>query len=531
MLMKRISFLLLFLSVSLLACHAQFSFRVGKNSPSRKLQMAEMMINALYVDSVDEDELTEAGIRGMLKSLDPHSSYSNAKEAKMMRESLGGDFEGIGVQFQMIEDTLVVIQPTPNGPSQKAGIVSGDRIVTVNDTAIAGVKMLQAEIMRRLRGKKGSIVRLGVVRRDVKEVLQFDVKRAVIPLRSVDASYMVAPGTGYVRLSSFGEKTHDEMMAAISQLSQRGMKNLILDLQDNGGGLLTSAVAIANEFLDAGDTIVYMEGRSAPRQVYKARGNGRMKHIKLYVLVNEYTASAAEIVSGAVQDHDRGVVVGRRTFGKGLVQRPVDLPDGSMMRITIAHYYTPTGRCIQKAYKKGETDDYAKDIENRLRRGELTNADSIHFADSLRYYTLREHRVVYGGGGIMPDVFVPLDTLRFTRFHRQLMAKNIILNQLNKYIDAERRHLQRTYKSFDAFEKSYELPSSLTDNVIKEAKSKGVEPKDAGELATTMPYLKTQLKALVARDLWTMNEYFQVWNQQSDILKRALLLISNGEKQ
>lgn len=316
--------------------------------------MAEVAINNYYVDSVDESKLVEDAIRGMLEKLDPHSSYTNAKETKSLNEPLQGDFEGIGVQFNIVDDTLVVMQPTTGGPSEKVGILAGDRIIAVNDTAIAGVKMDRSDIVRRLRGKRGTKVTLTVIRRGVDKPLSFIVKRAKIPVLSVDAAYMIRPGIGFVRLENFGEKTHEEMMCAIDSLKKLGMTDLILDLQDNGGGYLEAAARIANEFLSDGDMIVYTEGLHAPRREFKAFGNGRLQQGRVVVLVNEFTASAAEIVSGAIQDHDRGTIVGRRSFGKGLVQRPFGLPDGSMIRLTIAHYYTPSGRCIQKPYKKGD---------------------------------------------------------------------------------------------------------------------------------------------------------------------------------
>ena len=506
------------------SCHAQIRLNLGGDSPLRKLQVAEMAINNLYVDSVDEAKLAEDAIRGMLEKLDPHSSYTDAKETKAMKEPLQGDFEGIGVQFNMMEDTLVVIQPTLNGPSEKVGIIAGDRIISVNDTAIAGVKMERSEIMKRLRGKKGTKVRLGVVRRGVKETLYFVVKRDRIPVHSLTAAYMIRPETGYIRLESFGAKTYDEFMQAADSLRRQGMKRLILDLQDNGGGYLEAAVSIANEFLSKGDMIVYTEGRAVRRYEYKAHGNGILQDLPVTVLINEYSASASEIVTGAIQDHDRGTVVGRRSFGKGLVQRPIDLPDGSEIRLTVAHYFTPSGRCIQKPYKKGDLKDYQQDMENRLKHGELTNPDSIHFADSLRFETLKKHRVVYGGGGIMPDVFVPLDTMRYTRFHRQLNAKSIIINQLLKYVDNNRKQLRRNYKTFDAFMQSYEVPEQLVDAIRAEGTKQKIEPKDDDELNRTLPYLRRSLKAQVARDLWGMNEFFRYWNENDDIVQKALVI-------
>ena len=514
-----------FVSLFSVESNAQFRINLGGGSPLRKLQIAEMAINNLYVDTVNEEKLVEDAIRGMLKELDPHSTYANAKEVKAMNEPLQGNFDGIGVQFNMVEDTLLVIQPTTNGPSEKVGIVAGDRIVTVNDSSIAGVKMPKEEIMKRLRGPRGTKVRLGVVRRGVKEMLRFTVQRDKIPVKSIDAVYMIRPEVGYIRIGNFGATTHAEFMEGIEKLQQLGMRDLILDLEDNGGGYLQSAVQIANEFLQKNDLIVYTEGLRTRRQEYKADGHGKLLSGKVIVLVNELTASAAEIVSGAIQDQDRGIIVGRRSFGKGLVQRPVDLPDGSMIRLTIAHYYTPAGRCIQKPYKKGDLKEYEMDFENRLKHGELTNRDSIHFADSLKCLTLRKQRTVYGGGGIMPDEFVPLDTLQYTKFHRQLAAKSIIINANLKYIDNNRKQLKKQYPTFESFRDSFQVPQSVIDGIMAEAEKQKVKAKDDAELQRTLPYLRLQLKALIARDLWDMNEYFQLMNTKNHIVQRALQLI------
>lgn len=504
------------------AAPAQLKIDYSPNSPLRKLQMAEMAINNLYVDSVDEKKLVEDAIRGMLKELDPHSSYADPEEVKAMNEPLQGGFDGIGVQFNMVDDTLLVIQTVSKGPSEKVGIMAGDRIVSVNDTAIAGVKMKKELIMKRLRGPRGTKVKLGIVRRGVRDELYFTVKRDKIPVNSVDAVYMIRPQVGYIRIGSFGATTYKEFMSGVDKLKKKGMKRLILDLQDNGGGYLQAAVEIANEFLPGGDLIVYTDGRAQPRQEYKARGNGSLLSDSVTVLVNEFTASAAEIVTGAIQDHDRGTVMGRRTFGKGLVQRPLELPDGSMIRLTVAHYYTPSGRCIQKPYKKGDLEDYANDFDKRLKHGELTNRDSIHFADSLKFYTLKKHRAVYGGGGIMPDVFVPLDTLKYTKLHRQLVMAGIVVNSSLRYIDEHRRQLKREYPTFEAFDERFSVPQSLIDTVFAEGEAKKIKPKDDDELKRTMPYLTNQLKALIARDLFDMNEYFRVINETSDIVERAV---------
>lgn len=494
----------------------------------RKLNIAEMAVKALYVDEVDEQKLVEDAIRGMLEKLDPHSSYSTPKETKAMNEPLNGSFEGIGVQFNMVEDTLIVIQTIVNGPSEKVGIIAGDRIVMVNDTAIAGVKMSKEEIMQRLRGPKGTIANLRVVRPGIGDLLTFKVKRDKIPLHTIDATYMLRPGVGYIRIGSFGATTHDEFLESMEKLRAQGMKDLVLDLQENGGGYLQTAADVADEFLEAGDLIVYTDGRKVPRREYKAHGRGGFRQGRVVVLVDQYTASAAEIVTGAIQDHDRGLVVGRRTFGKGLVQRPIDLPDGSMIRLTVAHYYTPSGRCIQKPYEKGDKKGYEKDILNRLNNGELTNADSIHFADSLKYQTLKKHRTVYGGGGIIPDYFIPLDTTRYTRYHRQLAAKSVIIQQNLRYIDKNRKTLKKQYPDFQSFKASFEVPQSLIENIIKEGEKQNIKPKDDEEMQRTLPYLKLQMKALIARDLWDMSEYFSIINEDSEVVKKALEVIQNG---
>ena len=303
----------------------------------------------------------------------------------------------------------------------------------------------------------------------------------------------------------------------------------MLDLQENGGGYLQSAAQIANEFLGEGDLIVYTDGLRTKRQEYKADGKGIFKEGKLIILVDSYTASAAEIVSGAVQDNDRGTIVGRRTFGKGLVQRPIDLPDGSMIRLTISHYFTPSGRCIQKPYEKGKQKDYAEDMLHRVKSGELMSADSIHFADSLKCYTLKEHRVVYGGGGIMPDYYVPLDTTKYTRFYREMSAKSLVINAHLKYFDRYGKQLKKQYPTVSAFKKDFEVPQSVIDNLLAEAAKLDIKPKDDAELKKTMPFLTTQLKALIARDLWDMSEYFAIMNETNDIVRKALELVEKGE--
>lgn len=494
------------------------------------MQMAEFAISKLYVDSVDENKLVEEAIIGMLEQLDPHSTYSNAEEVKKMNEPLQGNFEGIGVQFQMIEDTLLVIQPVSGGPSEKVGILAGDRITAVNDTVIAGVKMSTEDIMKRLRGPKDSKVNLTIVRRGIADPLHFTVKRDKIPILSLDASYMIQPHTGYIRINRFGATTAEEFLTAMKDLQKKGMKDLILDLQGNGGGYLNAAIDLANEFLNQKDLIVYTEGRAARRSNFYAKGNGNFREGRLVVLVDEYSASASEIVTGAIQDWDRGVVVGRRTFGKGLVQRPIDLPDGSMIRLTIARYYTPAGRCIQKPYS-GKGDDmqeaYAKDLLDRFNHGELMHADSIHFPDSLKYQTKRLGRTVYGGGGIMPDFFVPIDTTQYTDYHRNLVAKGVIIRSTTGYIERHRQELQKKYKNFEAFDKDFEIDEAfLTD--LRALADKEKVKFDEAQYQRAIPLIKTQLKALIARDLWDMNEYFQVMNATNQSVQQALKVLNEG---
>lgn len=494
------------------------------NSPARKLQLAEFAIANLYVDDVDEDKLVEDAIIKMLEELDPHSTYSDPEEVKKLNEPLVGNFDGIGVQFNMATDTLFVIQPVSGGPSEKVGILAGDRIIEVNDTVIAGVKMNTEEIMRRLRGPKGTKVNLKIMRRGVKELLPFTVKRDKIPVYSLDASYMMTKSTGYIRISRFAATTADEFEEALHKLQEKGMRNLILDLQGNGGGYLNAAIEIANHVLEKGELIVYTEGKRNPRTEFKARGNGDFRKGKLVVLVDEFSASASEIVTGAIQDWDRGTVVGRRTFGKGLVQRPIDLPDGSMIRLTVARYYTPSGRCIQKPYESIE--QYNRDLIERYNRGEMQSADSIHFPDSLKTKTLKKGRIVYGGGGIMPDYFVPIDTTYYTDYYLALRDKGAIVQQNLKLIDANRSEWKEKYKTFDRFNKRFEVTDKMLADLIALGKTLGVEYKE-DEYNTALPLIKTQLKALIARDLWDMNEYFQVINSMNETVQKGLELVED----
>lgn len=519
-------------------CTVTVQAQKPNNDAIRKLQMAEFAISNLYVDPVDEDKLVEEAIIKMLAQLDPHSTYNNAEEVKKMNEPLQGNFEGIGVQFQMIEDTLLVIQPVSNGPSEKVGILAGDRIVAVNDTAIAGVKMSTEDIMGRLRGPKGSEVKLTIVRRGVDDSLYFTVKRDKIPILSLDAAYMIQPKTGYIRINRFGATTAEEFISSLKELQKKGMKDLILDLQGNGGGYLNAAIDLANEFLQQKELIVYTEGRAARRSDFFAKGTGNFKSGRLIVLVDEYSASASEILTGAIQDWDRGVVVGRRSFGKGLVQRPIDLPDGSMIRLTIARYYTPSGRCIQKPYDHtasldgrikgdGSQERYNQELIDRFNHGEMIHADSIHFADSLKVQTKRLARTVYGGGGIMPDYFVPIDTTQYTDYHRNLVAKGVVIKATTGYIEKHRKELKDRYKKFEAFNDKFEIDDNFLADIRALANKEKIEF-DEKQYNQSLPLIKTQLKALIARDLWDMNEYFQVMNSTNNSVQQALKILQDG---
>lgn len=529
--MKKLLFLGL-LAVSALTAFSQTSSRLAM----RKLNLAEYAISQLYVDSVNENSLVESAIVKMLSQLDPHSTYSNPDEVKEMNEPLQGNFDGIGVQFQMMEDTLLVIQPVSGGPSEKVGILAGDRIIAVNDSAIAGVKLSTEDIMKRLRGPKGTKVDLTVLRREVRDLLHFTVKRDKIPLYSLDAAYMIEPGIGYIRVSRFAMTTGKEFLEAMQKLQAKGMVDLILDLQGNGGGYLNAAIDLANEFLGPRELIVYTEGRAEKRSNFFAKGNGHFQQGRLVLLVDEYSASASEIVAGAMQDWDRAVIVGRRSFGKGLVQRPIDLPDGSMIRLTVARYYTPSGRSIQKPYTKSVKDggnavevdfeQYRSDLIARYNNGELMHADSIHFPDSLKYTTKRLGRTVYGGGGIMPDYFVPMDTTSYTKLHRNLVAKGVINKTSSVYIDTHRKDLQRRFKEFNAFNAGYQVSNDVLDILKEEAEKAKVDLTDE-EYQQSLPLIRTQLKALMARDLWDISEYYQVINTANESVKQALRVLNN----
>jgi len=496
----------------------------------QKLLNAEYAISSLYVDSVNEDKLVEDAIKGMLENLDPHSSYTDAKETKELEEPLQGEFSGLGIQFNMNKDTLYVIQTVPGGPSERVGVLAGDRIIYVNDTVIAGVKMKNSDIQKRLRGKKGTHVTIKVKRPGVKELITFRITRDNIPVHSIDATYMMDERTGYLRISRFGAKTHEEMMDALKKLKKQGMTQLIMDLSDNGGGYLNAAIDMCNEFLDRGQLMVYTEGENAPRNEANANGWGEYKDLHMVVIVNQYSASAAEIFAGAMQDWDRAVIVGRRSFGKGLVQRPFKFEDGSMMRLTVARYYTPSGRCIQKPYNRGDKKAYEKELLDRANVGEYYSLDSIQFNDTLRYTTRLNGRTIYGGGGVMPDVYVPIDTSEYSTYYRDLTAKGLINQFAIKYVDKNRKSIGKQFKNVKDFDRDFVVTDEMMRNLIAMGEQDSVKY-DEEKYRTSEQLLKAIVKGLIARDVYgDPGAYSVVINHRNRDVQAAYEVLNDRDR-
>jgi carboxyl-terminal processing protease len=536
------------LLISLYSC----SYGQGRRNAISKVEYALSAIKGLYVDTINSDKLAEDAIVGLLEKLDPHSTYLSAKDVQEANEPLQGNFDGIGVQFNMMTDTLYIIQVVAGGPSEKIGIMAGDKIIKVNDTLIAGVKKASTEVVSMLKGPKGTSVNVKILRRNYPELLSFNIVRDKIPIHSLKSAYMIDNETGYILLSQFATTSHAEFKEALVKLQAQGMKNLILDLQQNGGGILESAIRIANEFLKRDDLIMYMEGAHQRREEAKATYNGSFGDGRLIILVDEYSASASEIVSGAVQDWDRGIIVGRKTFGKGLVQRPVPLPDGSVIRLTTARYYTPSGRSIQKPYEGVDVKSYNKELIDRYNRGEMLSADSIHFPDSLKYSTLVEKRIVYGGGGIMPDYFVPINNdstswqykaSHTTLYYDELWGKGTVLKYARSLVDENRNSYRKQYPDIATFEKNFTVSDKMIADLMEAYKKEKAEElkektyklteEQLKDLEISKPLLQFQIKTSVVRDIFDENDYYRFSNNSdiyNDALKKAIEIVKDPEK-
>ena len=497
----------------------------GVQENSQKFGRLLRLIDSYYVDSTNISELTEKAIVSMLQELDPHSVYISKDEVERMNEPLQANFEGIGITFNILKDTLLVLSTVPGGPSEKVGLLAGDRIITIDGKNVAGVGLKNDDVMKMLRGEKGTRVDLQVQRRNSSQLLDFTIIRDKIPIYSLDASYMIDKETGYIKLNRFSASTIEEFKTAMEDLKKQNIKNLILDLRGNGGGFLKAAIDLADEFLPNNKLVVYTEGVNNPKRDYRATAQGLFEEGKLVVLVNEGSASASEIVAGAIQDWDRGIIIGRRTFGKGLVQQPFYLTDGSMVRLTTAHYYTPTGRAIQKPYDNG-INEYRNDYQRRLEHGEMFHADSISFPDSLRFRTLINGRTVFGGGGIMPDIFVSMDTSLMYRYYNRLQRNGIMNNFILDYVDKNRENLKKQFQDFSSFNKKFQITDDIIEAVVAMGEKEGIE-RDQESLNFTSDMMKKELKALVARDLFSRDHFFQIFNQDDKTILKALEVLKN----
>jgi carboxyl-terminal processing protease len=497
---------------------------VDPKETTMKFNTLMQLINYYYVEDVDQPKLTEEAIIAVLKELDPHSVYISKKDVEKTNEPLVGNFEGVGIQFQIYRDTILVISPVPGGPSDKLGILAGDKIIKINNEDAFGKKVNNQYVLDHLRGPKGSKVDVAIFRKGRNDMIDYTIIRDKIPLNSIDASYMVTDNIGYIKLSRFASTSTNEFIDAANELKKQGMKNLIFDLRGNSGGYLNIAFDLADQFLPTGKLVVYTKGLRSPKQDFIATSSGTFETGKLVVLIDEGSASASEIVSGAVQDWDRGLIIGRRSFGKGLVQRPYLLPDSSMVRITTARYYTPSGRSIQKSYEDGE-EDYRDEVFNRYKHGEMIHADSIKFPDSLRYFT-QNKRVVYGGGGIMPDYFIPLDTTFASRYYTDIFRKGLLNEFTVQYIESRRKDLLSAYPDIKAFKSGFTDDQKLLDEFIAFAETKEV-PRNDKDIAASGLQIKSVLKALIARNLFNLNAYFEMVSETDDELSKAVDVIKN----
>lgn len=511
--------------VFLLLSTPSFSQTEAEIAPIEKLNALIFHIQRSYVDTVDTDAMVDHAIVAMLEDLDPHSMYIPASELERMNEPLEGNFDGIGVQFNIMRDTIMVVSPISGGPSEKLGIMPSDRIVEIEGEVVAGVGIKNSDVMKKLKGPKGSIVNISILRRGEKDLIPFEIVRDEIPIYSVDAHYMASPTIGYIKLNRFSATTMAEFKNSLSELKKQGMEDLILDLQGNGGGLLKAAVQLSDEFLDDNKLIVYTEGRAYPKRETHARKEGGFQEGRLVILIDEGSASASEIVSGAVQDWDRGLIVGRRSFGKGLVQRPISLPDGSAVRLTVQKYYTPSGRSIQKPYTDG-VKAYKKEKYERFFSGELTSQDSIELPDSLKFFT-NKNRLVYGGGGIMPDIFVPLDTTAFSDMHNKLIRTGVVNQFTLDYVEKHRASIEKKYKTVGDYILGFELnETDLADLWSKAEKNKITF--DEVQYKRSEILIKGRIKALIARNIWDTSAYYEVFNPFWPAYLKAVDVLENN---
>lgn len=524
----RRAFLIILLIISQLCFAQNGQNKINPAETTQKLATTMYLIENFYVDSTDMPKLTEEAIIAMLKSLDPHSAYIAAKDVKKANENLEGSFDGIGVTFQILRDTILVVSAVPGGPSEKVGIMAGDRIVTIDGEEAFGKKVNNEYVTKHLRGPKGTKVVLGIKRDGEKELIDFEVVRDKIPLNSINTYFMVDKKIGYIKLDQFAQKSVEEFEAALKDLKKQGMKSLIFDLRGNSGGYLQTAFGLGNEFLGSGKTVVFTEGLKSNKTFFETDRNGDFQNGRLVVLIDEGSASASEIVSGAIQDWDRGVLIGRRSFGKGLVQRPFNLPDGAQIRLTTARYHTPTGRCIQRSYEKG-SEDYFKEMTKRLEHGEYYHADSIKFPDSLKYYTLTSGRTVYGGGGIMPDIFMPVDTTYSSKLFTDLVRKLVFNSYCIDYVLANREQIQQKYPKFEKFNENFEVDAEMIENFKKVAEDKGVKW-DEGQFERSESWIKLRIKAIIAQNVWNIDKFYQVVAKDDKMIEQAVKILNSKKE-
>jgi carboxyl-terminal processing protease len=490
---------------------------------SKTDRLLQLMANA-YVDELNIDSITDEAMTDLVKKLDPHSAYIPKEDLEMVNSELAGSFSGIGVQFTIQQDTVRIVAVIAGGPSEGVGVLAGDKLVSVDDSVFVGKKLNNEKVMRTLRGEKGTKVKLGVLRAGTPETLYFTITRGDIPVTSVDAKFIIEPQNnrdgkiGFVRVNKFGETTYKEFISALAELRAKGATRYIIDLRENSGGYMDQAIKMANEFLKGGALIVYSEGRAYPRYEAKANGSGRFKDVPLAVLIDNFSASASEIFAGAMQDNDRATIVGRRSFGKGLVQQQIPFSDGSAVRLTVARYYTPSGRCIQKPYTLGDQDDYEKDLMERYEHGEFYSADSIHFTDTTTYRT-KNGRIVHGGGGIMPDVFVGRDTTLNTPWFNRCVNMAYTYQFAYKYTDEHREQLSQ-YKDWQSLEK-YLLKQNILREFVTFAKDKGIEPNEA-EIQKSKPLMVRLLNAYIVRNILGDEGFFPLFERDDEITKKAV---------